>query len=127
MPIKTFPMTQNNGPQGASRLVTDFRACVFGKTVQGLDQCPDSAVPVGVPAPSSKNPQPPVTTSSSKPPAPNPSSPAACNITGNDVNYRTCPKTTCSALGQYPINVLVAFACRTTGESVDGNEYKYPR
>ncbi|KAJ7599639.1 hypothetical protein C8J56DRAFT_1037213 [Mycena floridula] len=46
-----------------------------------------------------------------------------CTITGNLVRYRTCPKTSCTALGEYPINTKVSLLCYTSGTVVNGDQF----
>ncbi|MCJ1249402.1 hypothetical protein MMC30_006626 [Trapelia coarctata] len=46
---------------------------------------------------------------------------ARCTITADGVRYRTCPRTSCTAVGQYPIGTVLTFSCYTTGTTVNGD------
>ena len=45
-----------------------------------------------------------------------------CTVTGDGVRYRKCASTSCTAIGQYPINKRVEIDCWVTGESIHGNK-----
>lgn len=107
---QTYPMTEKSG---VDPLRCDFRACSVGKKVTGMDECPGDAVPSGpVPPPPKTAPK----------PKPEPKA-HSCTITGNNVNYRTCPETSCPAIGEYNKGKTLTFECRKEGESIDGDPY----
>ena len=43
-----------------------------------------------------------------------------CTVTGDGVRYRTCAATSCTAMGQYPINTRAEIDCFVNGENVNG-------
>ncbi|KAF8248507.1 hypothetical protein K440DRAFT_660801 [Wilcoxina mikolae CBS 423.85] len=44
-----------------------------------------------------------------------------CTATADGVRYRTCASTSCTAIGQYPINTRVTFTCYKVGQPINGN------
>ena len=45
-----------------------------------------------------------------------------CTVTGDGVRYRTCPRFSCTPMGQYPINKRVKIDCWVIGVPVYGNK-----
>jgi len=46
---------------------------------------------------------------------------ALCTIVTDGVRYRTCPRTSCPAVGQYPKGTVLTFICYKTRTTVNGN------
>ena len=43
-----------------------------------------------------------------------------CTVTGDGVRYRTCARTSCTAMGQYPINKRAQIDCFVNGQNIHG-------
>ena len=49
---------------------------------------------------------------------------STCRITANNVNYRTCPRTSCNSRGQLKEGDRIIFTCWTGSNTETVNSYK---